>query len=385
MITLPGKVRIVRKKGPISIDFTTLLEYHEEPALGRIIEPMRILITGGTGLISGPTTRQLLERGDSVTHYDLPTAETPKGVIRIAGDRYNHPVFVSDMHNAGEFDCVLDMICYKPEDAESLIHAFRGRAGQIIFCSTVDVYAKPASRYPVLEDEPQEGIGAYAQKKVLCEKILTDAWRDDGLPLTIIRPAATYGPGTFHKGNVVHTFGNSTTFLDRLQKGKPVVVHGDGSSIWVSGFHEDVAKAFVAAVGNGKTIGKSYHVPGPNHVTWNQYYMTVAEILGAPKPTIVHIPTDLLAKAAPKRGSIALQNFQFNNIFDPSAARRDLNFTPTTSLEQGIRRTIEWIRTVHGFDNCDSDPFYDQLISAWERLGSNLAQELAGLDPGLPR
>lgn len=345
---------------------------------------MKILITGGTGLISGPITRQLLDRGDSVTHYDKPSAATPAGVRRIDGDRYDARQFVEDMLAAGPFDCVLDMICYKPEDAEAMVRAFRGRAGHVIFCSTIDVYTKPASQYPVSENEPQKGIGEYARNKALCEKVVRAAAADGAFPLTILRPAATYGPGTFHRGNVVHTFGGGTTFLDRLRKGKPVIAHGDGSSIWVEGFHEDVGSGFVATVCNSKAFGNSYHLPGPDYMTWNQHYELLAGVIGAPKPQIVHMPTDLLAQAAPKSGRLALENFQFNNIFDSSAARRDLGFNPSVRTADGMRRTIDWIEATGGFDNCETTcPFYDRLLAAWEKLGPEMAAATAPHDSGM--
>jgi nucleoside-diphosphate-sugar epimerase len=269
------------------------------------------------------------------------------------------------------------MITYKTEDAESLLHAFAERTGHLIVSSTIDVYAKPACKYPITEDAPQMGIGDYARNKALCEAILMGAHESKGVPITIIRPAHTYGKGGHHRGHVIHSFGKGTVFLDRLRKGKPVIVHGDGSSLWTSCHLEDVARGFAGAVGNPATIGKTYHVTADEWLTWNRYHELVGAAMGAPKPEIVHIPTDVLAQIAPKRAALALENFQFNNIFDNSAAKRDLGFAYRTNFLDGMRDTIRWVETTYGFEDSDQDPFYDQVIGEWRRMSRELATLLA--------
>lgn len=331
---------------------------------------MRVLIIGGTGLISTAITRFLVERGDDVTVYNRGRreAQAPPGATLMLGDRTDYPAFEQQIAGAGTFDCAIDMVGYAPEDGESAVRAFGGRVGQLIFCSTVDVYQKPASRYPYTEAEGYGGLNAYSRNKVVIEKRLWQAFHNGAFPLTIIRPAATYGEG---RGPISPLSGRNM-YVDRLRKGKPIVVHGDGSSLWVSCSRDDVARAFVAAIGNERAVGRAYHAAGEEWLTWDTYHRQAAEAIGAPAPDIVHIPTDTLVRAAPKRAAIIAENFQFNNIFDNAAARADLGFRPTTSWMDGVRRMVAYLDE-HGLvEKSDRDTLEDRLVDAWRRLGREL-------------
>lgn len=339
---------------------------------------MRILIIGGTGLISSPMTQFLLERGDEVTHYNRGRLElypVPAGVHHLQGDRTDYTTFENQMASAGPFDCVIDMVGYAPEDAESVVRAFTGRTGHFIFCSTVDVYLKPASRYPVTEAEGYGGLNTYSLNKVKCEQILRAAHERGDFPVTMIRPAYTYGEGR----GPVHSFGGRTTYIDRIRKGKPIVVHGDGSSFWTACHRDDVARAFVAAAGQAHTFGRAYHTPGEDWMTWNSYHRRVAAAIGAPEPALVHIPSDVLGQAVPQQASIVVENFQFNNIFDTTAARTDLAFRYTVPWEEGVRRMVNWLDQHGRVENSDTDTFEDRLIEAWRQVETQLGQMVGGL------
>ena len=328
---------------------------------------MNILIIGGTGLISALMTRFFLERGDQVIHYNrgqLALYPPPREVRTIHGDRGDYSTFARQIAALGSFDCVIDMVGYALGDGESVVQAFCGRVGQFILCSTVDVYLKPASCYPYTEDEGYGGLNSYSSNKVAIEQTLRAAHERGDFPLTIIRPAYTYGEGR----GPLNPFGGA--YLDRIRAGKPIVVHGDGSALWTACHCEDVARAFVAAAGQAHTIGKAYHTPGEDWMTWNTYHGRVAEAIGAPPPELVHIPTDVLARVAPQRAGIIAKNFQFNNIFDTTAARNDLGFQPTITWVEGVRRMAAWLDE-HG-KSSTTDMFEDQLIAAWHRLGAGL-------------
>jgi nucleoside-diphosphate-sugar epimerase len=335
---------------------------------------MKILIIGGTGLISTAITRELIERGEEITLYNRGQTEArvPAGANYLHGDRKDYAAFEAQMAEAGSFDCVIDMICFLPEEAESAIRAFKGRVGQFIFCSTVDVYNRPANRYPITEAEPYGAASLYGQNKVKCEQRFFAAHEQGELPVTIIRPAHTYGEG----GRIIHTFGWGTGYLDRIRKGKPIVVHGDGNSLWASCHIDDVGHAFVGAIGNAQNFGKGYHVTGEEWQSWNRYHRGVAAAMNAPEPTLVHVPADLLVKIAPTRAAVTAENFQFNNIFDNTAAKTDLDFRYTIPWIEGARRTINWLDERGRIDNSDDDPFDDRLIDAWQRLGAQMAAEL---------
>ncbi|MDH5689600.1 MAG: NAD-dependent epimerase/dehydratase family protein [Candidatus Bathyarchaeota archaeon] len=172
---------------------------------------MNVLIIGGTGLISTAISRFLIERGDDVTLYNRGVTEMliPYKPKRILGDRTDYAAFEAQMAKAGPFDCVIDMVCFLPEEAESAIRAFQGRVRQYIFCSTVDVYTKPAEHYPIREDEERHPSSTfpYALNKAACENILLEAHQRGDFPLTIIRPAYTYGEG----GGLIHTSAGEPT------------------------------------------------------------------------------------------------------------------------------------------------------------------------------
>ncbi|MBV9173471.1 MAG: NAD-dependent epimerase/dehydratase family protein [Chloroflexi bacterium] len=341
---------------------------------------MRILIIGGTGLISTAITRDLLTRGEDVWMYNRGQTSTysipPEGAHVVAGDRQRYTAFEQQIADLGRFDCVIDMICYLPQDAESAVRAFSSRTDQYMFCSTVDVYRKPATRYPYAEDEPYGGLNAYSTNKVRCEQILRRAHEYGDLPVTIIRPGYTYGEGR----SPANTWGLGSAYIDRLRKGKPVVVHGDGSSFWTACHRDDVGAAFANAAGNARTVGRAYHVPGETWMTWNDYHRIVAEAIGAAEPTLVHIPTDVLGAVAPARARISVENFQFSNIFDTSSARKDLDFADRVRWREGVRRMVRWLDDHDGIQNSDLDPFEDRLVDAWRRLGSDLVEAADSLE-----
>ncbi len=340
---------------------------------------MKILIIGGTGLISTAITRQLLARGDEVTLYNRGQREVriSEGAQFIYGDRNDFPVFEQQMAEAGTFDCVIEMICFGPEQAESAVRAFKGRTGHFIFCSTVDVYSKPAHRYPLTEDEPRKGNNAYGSNKILCENIFIEAHARGDFPATIIRPAMTYGEG----GKLVELTGWGTKYIDRIRKGKPIIVHGDGSALWVACHIDDAARAFVTAAGKPATFGRAYHVTGEEWLTWNKYYEGIAQALNMPNPQLIHIPTDLLAQIAPGKLAVLVDNFQGNNIFDNTAAHTDLDFRYTIPWVEGARRTIEWLDAHRQIIDSGDDPFDDRVIAAWQHLSSTVVQELRDLSP----
>lgn len=339
---------------------------------------MRVLIIGGTGLISSAITPQLLARGDEVTLYNRGKSEVRfEGEPQyIHGDRRDYATFEKQMEEAGHFDYVIDMVGFSPADGESVVRAFKGRIGQFIFCSTVCTYGGPASHYPIREDEPRRPIGSYGANKVKIEDMLMEAHTRGDFPVTIMRPSQTYGEG----GTIVHSLGWETTYLDRIRKGKPIIVHGDGSCLWAACHIEDVGRGFVGAAGNPVAYGKFYNVTGEEWMTWNRYHEGVAEALNAPKPNIVHIPTDLLGRLAPKRAGISVDIFQYPSVFDNSAAIKDLGFRYTIPWVEGVRRTVAWLDARGKVANSDEDPFDDTVIAAWNRLSDGMANELTGLE-----
>jgi nucleoside-diphosphate-sugar epimerase len=343
---------------------------------------VNVLILGGTGLISTPITQLLLEQEVEVTVFNRGRhAPAPPGARVIVGDRTDRAAFERQMSEAETFDCVIDMICYAPAEAESLVRAFEGRVGQLIVCSTVDVYERPPTAYPINEDASHRPAPwRYAQEKARCEAILWDAHARGKLPLTVLRPAHTYAD----RGWLFSSLSPQGAYLERLRRGLPIIVHGDGSSLWSSCRAEDVARAFVNTVGNAPALGRSYNVTGEEWLTWDRIHAIVAQALGAPEPRLVHIPTESLVALAPKRGLLCGVNYRYNNIFDNSRAQADLGFAQTIPFAQGVRQTVRWLETNAPRTPVADDPLEDRLIEAWVRAEAFMREtvgEPSGREP----
>lgn len=334
---------------------------------------MKILIIGGTGNISRWFTQQLAERGDDIVLYNRGNKQIPcNGKVKyITGDRTDLTLFSKQITDAGFFDCVIDMVGYEEQEAKQAVQLFADKTAQYIFCSTVDVYSKIQSAYPV---PLQQTINAsstfpYAFKKMQMEKIFWQAHKEHNFPVTVIRPAATYSEGW---SPLVTCFGGNSYHIDRLQKGLPVILHGDGNAIWAATHSSDLANAFINAIGNNNTVGKAYNVTGDELLTWRSMHNIIAEIVNAPVPNFVCIPTDVLAKLAPAESEWCVENFQYNNIFDNSAAKEDLNFKYTISYREGATRCINWLKENNTIENCSKYGFYEEVLKKWNALIENI-------------
>ncbi len=339
---------------------------------------MNVLLIGGTGNIGTAITRGLLARGDRVTHFNRgQTSDEFAGTVDlITGNRDEFAAFEATMAAAGPFDCVIDMIAFHPEQVQSAIRAFSGRTAQYIFCSTVDVYTKPARKYPITEDAERNPSPTfpYAFDKGKCERLLEEAHVKSGFPYTSIRPAATYQDGW----GPIPLVGNGEALIKRIRDGKPVIVMGDGSSFWVSAHRDDVGATFVAAAGNDAAIGKGYHVTGEEWMTWKMYFGAVADVLGVAMPGFVYVPTEYLVKLAPQDAAWVWMNFQYNNIFDNAAARRDLGYRYTITWREGVRRSIALMEKSGKIDKAEDSLLYERIVSEWTRSVEGLVGRFAG-------
>jgi nucleoside-diphosphate-sugar epimerase len=335
---------------------------------------MKILLIGGTGQISTSVTNLLLSRGHAVAHLNrgqtITHGRAPAGVRTLSGDRKNFAAFEGAMQAGESWDCVIDMICFFPAEAESLVRAFRGKTKQLILTSTVDVYARPQSTHPIRDDAPRGGVSAYGKAKVACEDIVLAAGARGDFGATILRPVHTVN----NTGRIHHSVGKADPRLfDRYARQLPIIVHGDGSSLWTVCHADDAAVAYAGAVGNPLTFGRAYHLPGPEAITWNEFHSRAAASIGAHAPTLVHIPTDVLHRLAPERAAISVGNFQFNNCFDATAARADLGFAPQIPFEECIRRIHAHLAANQLIERTETDPLYDRILALWQRATDELA------------
>jgi len=334
---------------------------------------MSVLIIGGTGLISTGIARRLVAAGRDViclTRGET-DADLPSSVSFRRADRTDRAA-LADAVADDAFDCVIDMVCFDAETAREAVSVFADRTDQYVFCSTVDVYHRPPDRNPVREGAAREpAVSEYGAGKAAAEDVFLAA-DGDAFATTIVRPWSTYGEG----GPVLHTLGTGTYYVDRIRAGKPVIVHGDGTSLWGPCHRDDVARAFVNAVGNADAFGEAYHVTSEETMTWNQYHRRVARALDAPEPELVHIPTDQLRAALPERTEMLTDHFRYSTVFDNAKARRDLDFEYTIPFETGVRRTVDRLEAEDRIDPWDSESD-DAVIDAWRDSTADFASAVS--------
>jgi len=325
---------------------------------------MNVLIIGGTGLISTSITKQLVQQGHAVTLFNR--GRTPNratdSVTLIQGDRKDYAAFET-LFADKRYDVVVDMVAFHPDDTESAIRAFDGRCGQFIHCSTVCVYSGPVTQIPTPETEPYHSIGGYGRNKIACEKKLLDAFADRKFPCTIMRPSHSFGEG----GDIIRPFGPNNTFVDRLRKGKPIIVMGDGNNVWASAHVDDVGAGFVATMGNAKCLGQAYNIASDEYMTWNTYHEQVADVVGGTyRP--VHIPTATLREVAPTWSGGTYEIFAWPSAFDNSKIKRDTAYKgQTINFREGVRRAVAWLEENGRLVAADTDTYEDSLIVAWDR------------------
>jgi nucleoside-diphosphate-sugar epimerase len=323
---------------------------------------MKVLILGGTGLISTSIVNQLVERGDQVTVYNRGVTpwRIPKTVQEIKGNRWDYPAFESQMKDAA-FDAVIDMVAFAPENTESVLRAFTGKVKHIVVCSTVCVYGGPMTKLPAADDEPRRPVTDYGRNKSKIEDILLSANGKKGLHTTVIRPSYTTGEGAEYPGLL---FDNSLP--NRLQQGLPVIVMDDGKAAWAVCHVSDVGRAFVNSLLNPKAYGQSYHATSDEHTTWDGVYEAMAQAVGG-KFNPVHIPTEWLYSIAPRRSLGVKFIYQYPSIFDNSKAKRDLGFKTTVPLVETWRRQFAWMEQTGKTKKVEDDRFEDLMIEAYQK------------------
>ncbi len=326
---------------------------------------MKVLFFGGTGVISSACSQLAVERG--IELYLLNRGQTarpvPEGAHTLVGNIRDR-ASVSRALGDTTFDVVVNWLAFTVEHVEADIEFFRGRTGQYILISSASAYQKPLSSLPITESTPLHNpFWAYSRSKIACEDRLMHAYGEFGLPVTIVRPSHTYDrtsvPLIFHY-----------TDLDRMRKGKKVVVHGDGTSLWVLTHHRDFAKGFVGLLGNERAIGQAFHITSDELLTWNQIYTILAHAAGV-EPKIVHVPSDLIAAFDPEVGAGLLGDKAYSVIFDNSKIRQVVpDYAAAIPFSQGAREIVAWHDADPARQVVDerANQLIDRLIAAAEAI-----------------
>lgn len=319
---------------------------------------MRVLIVGGTGLISLGIVKHLFNRGADITMFNRGKRDNPlpENVRQMTGDRNEYDVFERRFSH-DHFDVVIDMIAFSPQQARSDVRAFGGRTTHFIFCSTVCSYGVKIPSYAVVDEQfPQEPISEYGKNKLLCEQILLEAHRAGAFKTTIIRPSHTYGEGS----PLIDQLEPNPVSWDRMIKGKPVLIAGDGLGLWNSTHRDDVGKLFAYASLNSVAYGKSYNATTQRIFTWRDYYREVAEVLGV-EARLVSMPAEWIVSQDPKRFGLLDEITRYHGAYTSALAMNDLpEFRCEVDFKTGARRTLDDIRQ-RGALRSD-DGLYDSMV-----------------------
>jgi nucleoside-diphosphate-sugar epimerase len=300
---------------------------------------MKVLFIGGTGFISTAASRMAISRGFELYLLNRGSrmADMPGSHGLIADMR--HPDEVRAVLQGLDFDVVVDWIAYTAEDVERDIGLFRGRTKQYVFISSASAYKKPPDHYVISESTPLDNpFWDYARGKIACERLLMQAYHDEGFPATIVRPSMTYD------SNLPIALGGwgTYTLADRLLKGRPIIVHGDGSSLWVVTHADDLARGLLGLFGNERAVGEAFHITSDEVLTWNQIYQHIGEALGV-EAKVVHVPSDFIARVAPGMAGSLFGDKTWSVVFDNSKIKEFVpGFQATVTFREGIRRTLDW-------------------------------------------
>lgn len=332
---------------------------------------MKILFIGGTGLISSACSDLALARGHELFILNRSTSTKyplPSGATLLKGDIHADETHLASLLAGHCFDEVVDFIAFTAEDIERDIRLFTEKTGQFVFISSASAYQKPVKNYWITEETPLENpFWECSRNKIACESRLMDAYRNEGFPITIIRPSLTYGPMQIPLA--VASWLHPWTVIDRMKRGQKVIVPGDGTSLWVTTWNADFAKGLVGLLGNQNAIGEAFQITSDEALTWDQIYLEVYQALGA-EPNVVHIPSDLLVAHDPEKLGTLIGDKSNSVVFDNSKIKR---FVPEFHCEvgwaEGVRRSLAWFESHPEFQTVDDDAVraWDQIISAYER------------------
>ncbi len=333
---------------------------------------MKILLIGGTGTISSAITRQLAEGGHELWLLNRGNRknEVPANVRQVICD-INDEAEVMRQTGAEVFDAVCEFIGFLPSQVERDIRLFTGRTRQYVYISSASAYNKPAASHVITEGTTLANpYWEYSRNKIACEELLMRTYREAGFPVTIVRPSHTY----CERGVPVSVHGpkGSWQVLKRMMEGKPVLVQGDGSSLWTLTWNEDFARGFIGLLGNPKAIGEVFQIMSDEQLTWNQVYQSVANALGVTfKP--YYVSSEFLAAVSPKAYDFTgnlLGDKSVTVVFDCTKLKRAVpGFCATTRFDEGVRRCVAYLQSHPELQEEDPefDAWCDRVIEVLEQ------------------
>jgi nucleoside-diphosphate-sugar epimerase len=329
---------------------------------------MKALFIGGTGTISTAISNLAVQKGWELYLLNRGNRieRVPEGAKLITAD-INDEITVSEHIKDMQFDVVADFIAFGPSQVERDIRLFSGRTKQFIFISSASAYQKPLSYYKITESTPLSNpYWEYSRNKIACEELLMKEYRNNGFPITIVRPSHTYDERSIPVA--VHGKHGSWQVIDRILKRKPVIIHGDGSSLWTLTHSTDFAKAFVGLMGNRASIGEAVQITSDEALTWDKIYDSIGDALNVDVKK-VHVVTDFIVACEPSYKGALLGDKSNTVVFDNSKIKRLVpDYVATTRFDQGIRLSIEYYMNHPELQVVDEefDLFCDKIITVQE-------------------
>lgn len=341
---------------------------------------MKILFIGGSGVISRAATLQTIAAGHDLWLLNRGRRRPVEGARTIVAD-------LTDLAGTREalrghtWDAVVQWIAFTPADLRRDLELFRETTRQYVFISSASVYQKPLAHYLITESTPRVNPHwEYSRLKIACEEELEVAQQATGFPGVIVRPSLTYGDDQIPL--VLNAWNQSWTAIDRMRRGAPVIVPGDGTSLWTITHNTDFARGLIGLLGNPATIGQAFHITSDEVLTWNQIFRQAAQAAGVPAPKLVHVPSDFLVSCVPAVEGTLLGDKAVSAVFDNAKIKRFVpGFAATTTFAQGIRRTIAWFEAEPARQQIDAatNQRWDKLLAAYEAA---LAQARAAFAAG---
>jgi nucleoside-diphosphate-sugar epimerase len=325
---------------------------------------MKVLFIGGTGIISSACSKLCTEQGIDLFLLNRGRSKrpAPDGATVIHGD-VRDIEGVQAVLGKQEFDVVVNWVAFVPEHVENDIALFKRRTGQYIFISSASAYQTPPQILPITESTPlYNPFWKYSRDKIACEERLVRAYREEGFPATIVRPSHTYD-------KTLLPFQGGYTVVDRMRRGHKVIVHGDGTSLWVLTHHTDFATGFCGLLGNPQAAGDVFHITSDEVLSWNQIYHTIAHAAGV-EPDLAHIPSKLIAAYDPEWGDSLLGDKAHSMIFDNTKIKRLVpGFRAVIPFKQGAAEIIDWYDQdpAHAMIDETFNSIMDRIITAWDQ------------------
>lgn len=325
--------------------------------------PKSILFIGGSGIISHASVARAMREGHQVTVLNRGKSGArpiPTGVESLVADATDPEAMRRAIGNR-DFDVVAQFRAYTPEQVAEDVKLFRDRTGQYVFISSASAYQKPLQTPPITESTPLNNpFWAYSRDKIACEDLLVREVRDNAFPATIVRPSHTYD------NTLIPTLG-AWTDVARMRAGKPVIVHGDGTTQWTLTHSDDFAVGFVGLLGNPRAVGDTFHITGDYAPTWNQIYTYLANAAGVAEPELVHVASETIARVLPDDGPGLVGDKSYSAVFDNSKIRRLVpEFNPTVTYDEAAVQQVAWFD-----EHPEAQQVNPVLDAAFDRLAAH--------------